>query len=149
MITFRKITPADSNLLFAWRNDPDSIAQSLTTSSVTPEEHARWYERKLCDPTALLLICEKDAKPCGHIRFDRIDDQFLISFVVAPEFRGQGLAVDILSGGVKVCNAQHPEIRIFKAQVKLLNVASLKAFNRAGFKQVSKDDSIACYELSV
>lgn len=118
---FREVTIADAQLLYDWRNDPDTRAMSRDTSEIAYDDHVAWLERRLSRGDHGLFIAEQDGVPVGTIRLDHDE----ISYTVAPSHRRKGIGETMLivareTFGQKV------------AEVKRDNVASIKLAERAG-----------------
>jgi RimJ/RimL family protein N-acetyltransferase len=132
----RPATEADSALLLAWRNDPETRAWSRTTDPVAPADHQAWLERSLRNPDRRLLVAEQDHKPVGTVRFDRDGRHWEVSITVAPEARGRKLAVPILLAAERVLE---PHVTV-RACVHRDNAASRSLFRRAGYQEEQAAD---------
>jgi len=111
----------DAQRLFDWRNDPLTRAMSKTTDPVEWAGHVGWLERRLSRTAPMLFIAEIDGEPVGTFRVDADE----ISYTVAPEHRGKGVAKAML----QVAFARFGKLR---AEIKPENVASIKAALAAG-----------------
>ena len=140
MLSLRPASPDDEHLILSWRNDASTRAASFSTAEIAPEEHHRWFIRKLLDPHCALLVVEQDGVPVGQVRLDRVAQEVAeISIGLAPEARGRGLGREALRQAV----LDAPRllfVRSLKASVKRENAASLAAFAAAGFHVVAEDD---------
>jgi RimJ/RimL family protein N-acetyltransferase len=141
-LTLRPADPSDEGRLLEWRNEPTSRAASLTEGEVSPEDHKRWYARKLADPSSALFIVMDGDEPVGQIRLDRIaNDVAEVSIGLAPEARGRGIGRRAL-----VLAALEAESRLgvttISARIKSENVASLRSFEAAGFREVRRDEGV-------
>jgi RimJ/RimL family protein N-acetyltransferase len=133
-LTLRKAEPGDARLLFEWVNDPVTRAQSFTQTAIPWEDHERWFARKLVDARCLLLIAEEaPGRPVGQVRFDLgADASAVISVAIAPEQRGRGLGAAAIARACEALRAQHGALTVH-AYIRRDNVASQRAFSRAGF----------------
>jgi RimJ/RimL family protein N-acetyltransferase len=127
----RPANHADSALLLAWRNDPETRAWSRTTDPVARPDHEAWLAKVLADPDRRLLVAEHDHHPVGTVRFDRDGDHWEISITVAPEARGRKLAVPVLLAAERVL----PRGTTVRACVHQDNGASRALFRRAGYHE--------------
>ena len=119
-----KVRPAtiqDAELLFGWRNDPQTRANSINTGDAPWEGHLHWLRASLKNPDRQLLVAERDGVPVGTVRIDGGDE---LSWTVAPEHRGVGLGSEIVALVAK---------RGDRAQIKCDNFASQRIAKRAGF----------------
>ncbi len=97
MISLRPATAADSARLREWRNDPETVAASLSGRGVEPEEHQAWLTRVLADPAERLFIVESEGEPVGQVRLQRHEDGTLeLHIGLAAEARGRGVGREAL-----------------------------------------------------
>lgn len=95
-VRLRPATIADAELLFAWRNDPLTRAQSIHTAPVVWDSHLAWLRASLQNPNRQLFIAEQAAQAeqetvvFGTVRADKINEDYELSWTVAPERRGNG-----------------------------------------------------------
>ncbi len=128
-------TPADSDVLLSWRNDPQTRAQSITTDPVSPSAHAAWFSGVLADPRRHLLLVGSGAQRVGTVRFDQLDvGTWEVSLTLAPQSRGQGLSGIVLSCGEEHLLARGGGGGRLLARVREGNAASLALFRRAGYR---------------
>ena len=138
-LTCRLAKPADTRLYFDWANDPDTRRQSFNSAPISLETHTNWFARKLADPDTLLLIFEKETgRAIGQVRFERkpvadMPDEVIIGVSVDASQRGKGLASQLISQGCVICRKRWGEVTIH-AYIKPENQASIRAFERAGFR---------------
>jgi RimJ/RimL family protein N-acetyltransferase len=53
----------------AWRNQQANRAVSNTQHVITPEEHRRWWDQVVADPTRQVLVLELDGRAWGVVSF--------------------------------------------------------------------------------
>ena len=134
VLRYRPATIADSSLLLQWRNDPDARAASRSSAPVAPQDHERWLRAALPDATRTILIAEEDGDPIGMVRFDRrTPGSAEISVNLAPERRGAGRGTQVVREATELELATHPELSEVVADVRELNLRSIRTFERAGF----------------
>jgi RimJ/RimL family protein N-acetyltransferase len=117
---------ADADLLLRWRNDPDTRLASHHTGVVGPGEHLTWLSRTLADSDRRLLVAEEFGTPVGTVRIDRREGVSDLSWTVAPEARGRGVATRMVTQVV------HELSGPIHAQVKAGHLASVRVAERAG-----------------
>lgn len=144
MVTLRPATLDDAQRLFDWRNDPVTRAMAITTDPVPWDGHIRWLTASLTNPARLLLVGQVDDTPIGTVRFD-LADPVLVSITLAPDHRGRGLALPLLTGAMD--RLDRPANLL--AQVKPDNPASQRLFERAGFEQMDESDGLLNYRRSL
>lgn len=140
LLEFRLAGPEDSPHVFAWRNDLRTRSMMLTTGPIDPATHAAWFAASLTNASRIMVIATLDAdetrERVGSIRFDLSGSDAEVSVVVNPEVRGRGLAASMLSGAEQFLPQDRP-IQLV-ADIKAENIASCRAFTRAGYVMSSK-----------
>lgn len=142
----RPATIADADDLFAWRNDPVTMACFKSTAPVARETHDAWMLMNVTHgyPEHLVMVAESDTfGPIGVIRFDadrRDVMTYSASITIAPPYRRQGMAHDALA---QACGYMH-EYTI-KAEIRKDNMPSRKIFQQCGFQFVGSDGDFAIY----
>jgi len=132
-IHLRPAELADSEDLLRWRNDPVTRAHSFHTEAISAEEHERWFSQTLERRDRLLLIGMLGAEKIGVLRFDLAADSAEISINLAPQARGRGLGTALIIAGSSHLLEQHPIIATIYAKIKPDNLASIRAFEKAGY----------------
>ncbi len=137
VMRLRPATPADSDVLLQWANDPLVRQFSYNTAVIEQANHESWLAAKLANKHHLLLLAEIDGKSIGTIRFafDVASTTATLSFLVAPEMRGHGLAAALLRHGIRAAAARWATLDRVVGHVQLQNEASQAAFRRAGFTE--------------
>lgn len=127
-LRLRPATVADAALLLEWRNDEATRLASHNTGVVTPEDHARWLDALLRDPSRRLFIAEVNGDPVGSVRADRDPDGACheLSWTVAPATRGRGMGVRMVQ--LLLAEVSGP----VRAEVKPGNQASVRIAEAAG-----------------
>ena len=138
--SLRKATINDAALLLNWRNDVRTVEASHSTKQVEFSEHMAWLSGALVDNTLKLFICERQGAPVGTVRAHLKQGVWVLSWTVAPEFRGQGIAKEMVALAVaSLCGP-------FRAEVKEGNVASMSVAEHIGMTLVNKADGVLYYE---
>ena len=135
-IKLRPATLQDADLLFAWRNDPETRDASHNSESVRTDEHLAWLESTLNNERRKLFIAEEDDSPVGTVRADFVDGEHELSWTVAPSARGRGVAkrmVSLLAGQI---------LTPIRAEVKPGNKASARIAEYAGLKFSEEVDGV-------
>lgn len=137
-LRFRRAGLGDSSLLLRWRNDPVVRKYSFTSRIIRSSEHRKWFSAKLRNNGVRVYIVLRGSMSIGQIRFERLDPRISeVHISVASRFRGQGLGSEILKQGI-LHYRRHIPVRKIVARVRVENVASLKAFRKAGFRAVTR-----------
>lgn len=89
------VTLKDARVLFNWRKDPLTQANSRNRSELTEAQydaHVMWLTKSLTNPDRKLFIAQDGDMLVGTVRsdFDAEDGYTELSYTVAPEARGKG-----------------------------------------------------------
>ncbi len=148
-LRLRLVQASDSAQLLAWTNDPATRQQSFDPAPVPLARHEAWLAGQLAQPARyLLLLAEATAtnEPAGLIRFalntinepgTEPEPTATLSYSLAPECRGRGWAAPLLLAGTRAVLAALPHVARVLGEVKADNVASVRAFRRAGYGEVA------------
>lgn len=96
-LSLRLATMSDAQILFDWRNDGDTRRVSRNTETLVWQDHLNWMQATLDSADRMLLVGMQGTRKIGTIRWDRISrETWEISITLAPESRGQGLALPMV-----------------------------------------------------
>jgi len=135
VVRLRKATMADCDSLHQWRNTEETRRYIFDTAPIPLEEHRNWFMGSLENHNRVLLIGEINEKPVGVLRYDISGSNALISIYLIPGTQGQGIGTQLIRAGSRWLKENIHHVRIIKAEVMSSNVASIKAFINAGYKQ--------------
>jgi spore coat polysaccharide biosynthesis predicted glycosyltransferase SpsG/RimJ/RimL family protein N-acetyltransferase len=147
-LRLRLVQARDSAQLLAWTNDPATRQQSFDPAPVPLAQHEAWLAQQLAQPERYLLLLAEatdTGEPAGLIRFALTVDNELtntpkttatLSYSLASACRGRGWAAPLLLAGTRAVLAAFPQVGRVLGEVKAENVASVRAFRRAGFGEV-------------
>lgn len=127
----RPATTDDAETLFAWRNDPETRANSVNSKPVPWNDHFDWLMASIANPNRDLLVAEVEGAPVGTVRLDRGEETEL-SWTVGRHYRGKGVGKQM----VQLACPNGPTI----AKIKATNIASQRIAEFAGFKLVEDGD---------
>ena len=131
-MSLRPARLAAADFLLRVRNDPETRRQSLS-GAVSAERHLEWLETVLLSTRRLLFVGEAEGWPVGYVRLDLNagTSEAEVSVAVAPEARGRGLGGKIIAAAI--AEGRERGIVCFTARIRPDNLASLSAFEEAGF----------------
>lgn len=141
MITLKPIEASDKEILLEWRNHPETWKYFFDAAPVTREDHEKWFNSSLTSDKRKIFIC-CNPKPVGMVRFDFTTLGTELSWIVAPESRGQGVGTSML----QVTLAQFPGTIL--AKIKKENIASIKIALKAGFVLDKETAECLIYKFS-
>jgi RimJ/RimL family protein N-acetyltransferase len=145
---FRRADEGDCLDLLAWRNDPLSVAASLTGSPVAEADHRAWFSRICASPACILLIAEHEGEKTGMVRFDSGNGQWEVSINLAPQARGRGIAAQVLAGAIEAAFAPDRPRPPLVARVKRDNPPSWRIFTRCGFAVEREENGVGYFRLN-
>jgi RimJ/RimL family protein N-acetyltransferase len=136
-VLLRCVHSGDSDTLLRWRNNPETLRNSIDAPEVSPQEHARWFAKTLAAFPQRVVIAEIDGVPVGivHLDWSEQGDGCDLSFTVAPEHRGRGYGFAIVERAVQGMQ----NVRVC-GETKMSNVASRRIFERLGFQVIDSQN---------
>ena len=134
-IVIRRAVLDDCDAIHEWRNAEETRRYIFDAAPIPLEIHRQWYRKTLDNPNRVLLIGELDGKPIGVLRYDLTDNEALISVYLVPGTQGQGIGSELIRSGSRWLRQQYPRIATVKAEIFRENVASLRAFEAAGYNE--------------
>ena len=138
-LTLRPASLEDAELLLAWRNDEETRRASLHQAEIGMPEHCAWLERSLSDAARQLFIAELDGRPVGTVRADLSNEGWELSWTVAPEMRGSGLAKQMVALLAERIDGP------ITAVVKIGNPASARIAEHVGMRLAREADGLLYY----
>ncbi len=133
-VTLRMAVPADSDAILQVSNDPEVRANSFRSDPITPEEHARWFEGHLRDPQRPFYVLDVEGAVAGQVRFEPHGTEMRISYSIAREFRGTGLARGLVADGCALMRGVLGPLDIV-ATTKRDNLPSQRVLEAVGFRR--------------
>lgn len=135
-VRLRLATLDDCRMVWEWANEPAVRAASFDSNPIKWEEHVDWFNGRLQNPGCLYYIVLNDmGLPIGQVRFDTQGDNAEINVSISSDFRGQGFGTETIRAASErlFCETQVAGIN---ANIKLENKASVRAFAKAGYREV-------------
>lgn len=130
----REAAPGDARLLWEWANAPEIRAVSFSPEPIPWERHVAWLSGRLGNPACRTWIGEESGRgPVGQVRFDLASEEAVISMSLDAAARGRQLGSLLIWTACRQLFAARPETTVV-ALIKPENVASIRAFTRAGFR---------------
>lgn len=133
-ITLRRASIEDCEAVYLWRNAEETRQYIFSDDPIPFEVHREWFSRAIENPNRVLLIGEIDGKPVGVLRYDLSGSEALISIYLVPGSQGQGVGSHLIKCGSQWMRENYPFIRAINAEIFRENIASLRAFEAADFK---------------
>ena len=148
MIKIRLAKIEDSKDIFKWRNDFHTRKMFHSSKIVEWNEHKKWFEKNLMNRKVSLLICTnmKEEK-VGVIRFDVSDNVAEVSINLNPTMRGKAKASECLKKSINFVKRYSPNLKVINAEIKDINLASKKTFEKVGFVFQFENKGIRHYKM--
>lgn len=135
-LTLTLAEPDDADILFEWANDAQTRANAFNTGKIEYDEHIRWFRSKLEGENSYIFICENCGQKIGQIRLDITDNEALISYSIAREYRGMGFGKKILKSvehyAKEIAGAKGRSVDLV-GLVKFENLPSQRCFESLGY----------------
>ncbi|NEO24427.1 GNAT family N-acetyltransferase [Moorena sp. SIO4A5] len=137
-LRLRAVREDDCELLWQWVNEPQVRASAFSSTTIPWDDHVQWFRSKLADPSCYIFIAQNaNQVDIGQIRFDcRYDGNAEVDLSLASDQRGLGYGSRLIEIGIKQLFQQTATIHCVHAYIKLDNLASMRAFERAGFQKL-------------
>lgn len=132
-ISIRRAVAEDCDAVYAWRNAEETRRYIFDDRTIPLETHREWFRNTLDNPARVLLIGEIDGKPVGVLRYDLACCEALISVYLVPGGQGRGIGSQFIRSGSLWLKEHLPVIKTINAKIFKENVASLRAFEAAGY----------------
>lgn len=139
-VTLRALTDHDLDALFVWESDPRAVHMAAFTRADPSDRSAfdAHYERVRANASNTLLAVEDGGEFVGTISSFTIEGDREISYWIATERWGRGLASEALSAFLAI-----ELTRPLHGRVADHNAASAKVLRRAGFVEVGSETAFA------
>lgn len=90
------------NITFEWANNEIIRQFAFNKHIISIEEHTNWFISKINNPQCFYYLAFQNSIPLGSIRFDVIEGEAIISYLVDPKYHGQGYGKTILKMGIEI-----------------------------------------------
>jgi len=132
--TLRLAKDTDCDLLYSWQTEE---ARRYFNDPNVPElsNHRDWFHERMARGNSSLWIIERGAASAGYVRLDRSEagrEGFVVSVLIDQQFQGRGIATLALKTLRELVPGSH-----LWAEIHPDNVASRKAFKKAGYQNMS------------
>ena len=93
MYALRDLRTDDKDTVRAWRNHPDIAKYMYTDHAITEEEHDRWFNRALNEPSCHFWVITEGSTGIGLLSISQIDlhnRRCYWAYYLDPDSRGRG-----------------------------------------------------------
>ena len=148
-INTRLATMEDSRTLWYWRNESHTRLMSINSEPISWNDHQNWMRLITKDKDIILLIAQKDLADIAVVRFETKEKyaKVTIHINLNPTARSKGLSRNILLSALNHAK----EIKDYNgytlsAQIKKINIPSIRLFKSLGFKETKNVSELTTYE---
>lgn len=145
----RPVEMKDADFLLRLKNDATSRKYAIASKAkIKKKNHLKWLAGTLQNPNVIyfLILVSETAKPCGTVRFDLVDGKAEIAIHITKQYRGRGIATQIIKtlGGMI---ARHHN-RNLTAKIVDGNMRSMMVFLKNGFNLKEHSAGVSYLEKS-
>jgi UDP-2,4-diacetamido-2,4,6-trideoxy-beta-L-altropyranose hydrolase len=138
-LRLRTVEAGDCRLLWQWANDSSVRGVSFKSDPITWESHQAWFQTKLNDPHCVFYVAvDANDTPQAQVRYDCDDNEAVVSISVDQRTRGTGCGTMVLRQSADQLFAA-TSVTTIHAYIKTGNIASLRAFEKAGYHKTVED----------
>ena len=113
------------------------------------ETHQQWFLNSLKNQDRAILIGEVQQKPVGVLRYDVSEGKAVVSVYLVPGCAGKGYGTLLLKTGSEWLGKNYAHITTVEAKILAINIASRKAFEKAGYKLSAEEGNSLTYHLNL
>ncbi|MFH1644460.1 MAG: GNAT family N-acetyltransferase [bacterium] len=141
----------DSLEILELSNDLEVRNNSFNSDEISLSGHNKWFEKKIeNENTIFYVVRNEDNVFMGYVRFDKEnEDSCFITIHLKKEFRGKGIGTELIKQTTEKVLSESKYDKVY-SYIKKNNLASLKAFIKSNFIQISDKEVIngfECYKL--
>lgn len=134
-ITIRRAGVDDCDAIYEWRNAEETRRYIFNSQAIPLEAHRAWFYTTLASLNRVLLIGEVNGRSVGVLRYDISEKETRISVYLVPGGQERGTGSQLIRCGSMWLRENRPDVKIITAEIFPENIASLRAFEAAGYKQ--------------
>ena len=90
-LKLKKINLHHKIILYKWHNLRSVLKNSLREKKFTMKEHNKWFSKQILSKNIIRMIYIGKI-PIGVIRLEKKGLFYLLSYMIAPKYRGKGFA---------------------------------------------------------
>lgn len=137
----KEAVSSDIEDIFHLSNDSLVRKNSRNTDMILWKDHVEWFYSRINSPDPYYVVRGRSGQLIAQARID-CGDKNIISISISSEYRGKGLGAPI----IKACTKRSGFNEVY-AYIKNGNIASQKAFLKAGYNFISEDSEYGIYKF--
>jgi RimJ/RimL family protein N-acetyltransferase len=131
----------DVELTYLWATNPVVRMYANSKEKIKWEKHKKWFSDKLAHIDCEYYILQDKGKEIGSIRFDINEDGMaMISYLIDPSLHGKGYGKIIIEVGIERLRHRKEKVKKVVGLVQQENMASIKIFEKLGFKSTLREN---------
>lgn len=131
----------DIKKVFLLSNDDTVRQNSINQQKIKWENHVAWFNDRIKNTNEPFYIIEtSECEFIGQVRFEK-KEEVIISISIMPDFRGKGLASEI----IKFCTKKS-KLNNILAYIKEENLPSQRSFLKAGYCFLKQKENYLIYQ---
>lgn len=132
-----KISQADSDQLFEWRNSPEVYKFLFNPFPIEKKNHEAWLSKIMTNKHVAFYKMNFNGDDVGTVRFDFEENLEVaeVGIYLAPKFHGAGLGTPMLDASLNEVKKEFKSLKKIIAKVVPENIASEKMFLKNGFNK--------------
>ena len=136
----RKANENDALLIFNLSNERIVRINSINQNPIKLNEHFTWFAEKLIEESCLFFLAfTKSDSFIGQVRFDINQNNAFINISMDKDSRGKHFAAPLIFTSSFRLFKERQEVNTISAYIRPQNIASVKAFVKAGYIQSSDE----------
>ena len=137
-ISIRTAKESDCAFVFELSNQEYVRKYSLNSQPIKWESHVQWFKKTINSKTHLFLVVnDQFGQLVGQIRYEISSESATISISLAQSILGKGLSKTLIYQSIDCLQQKFPRVSQVCAWISDENKASIKTFERVGFKRSS------------
>ena len=134
-LILKNVKTSDMLDLFKWRNHPAVRKNSFNTKPILYAEHKKWFREKVKDQKCVMYVAYCTGKKIGSIRFENGKEGVKTSVILNPDYWGKGFGSRLIRLATEKFASENKPDKPIIAEIKKDNIASIRAFQKAGYKE--------------
>lgn len=135
-VSIRTAKESDCAFVFELSNQEYVRKYSLNARPIEWESHIQWFKETINSKTHLfLVVIDEFDQLVGQIRYEINDKSATISISLAQSILGKGLSKTLIYQSIDYLQQKFPNVSQVFAWISDENKASIKTFERVGFKR--------------
>lgn len=144
----RKVKKDDMKMVFELSNQEYVRKYSIKKEEINWLDHTNWFNKAINDSNLIFyIITNVGNEVIGQVRFEILEKNAIVSISVAESILGKGYSQEILKKSLALLFEEMPTLNKVTAYIEDVNYASIKLFERVGFRLIERKSHLLMYIL--